>query len=110
MAPPPSGESSPCQACGACCAYSAEWPRATLESEAALEAIPARYFDLAAGRMRCEGDRCAALQGRVGEATACAVYALRPLVCRDCLPGDEACTLARARFGLPALPWNPGDS
>jgi hypothetical protein len=25
---------------------------------------------------------------------------VRPDVCRACLPGDEACTLARRRFGL----------
>ena len=109
MAPHALEQASPCQACGACCAYSADWPRATLESEAELEAIPARYFDLARGRMRCIGERCSALVGSVGKATACAVYPLRPLVCRDCQPGDEACGLARVRYGLPALPWRESE-
>jgi uncharacterized protein len=92
-----------CQACGACCAYSAEWPRFSLESEAALEAIPAIYVDATRGKMRCEGDRCAALSGAVGVATACTVYAVRPEVCRVCLPGDDECGIARARYGLPPV-------
>ncbi|WP_296526571.1 YkgJ family cysteine cluster protein [Rhodoplanes sp.] len=89
-----------CQACGACCAYSAEWPRFSLESEVALALIPAGFVDDAAGRMRCEGDRCTALLGEVGQATACAVYAVRPDVCRTCEPGDPECRMARARHGL----------
>jgi Fe-S-cluster containining protein len=89
-----------CQACGACCAYSAEWPRFSLETDAALAAIPHAYVDDARGRMRCVGDRCAALEGRIGVATACAVYAVRPDVCRACLPGDDACRIARRRVGL----------
>jgi hypothetical protein len=50
--------------------------------------------------MRCDGDRCTALVGEIGAATSCAVYAVRPEVCRTCLPGDDACTLARLRYGL----------
>jgi uncharacterized protein len=30
-----------CQACGACCSYSPEWPRFSLEDDAALEAVTA---------------------------------------------------------------------
>jgi Fe-S-cluster containining protein len=92
-----------CQACGACCAYSAEWPRFSLESDAALARIPPAFVDDAKGRMRCEGDRCSALQGVVGTATSCAVYAVRPDVCHDCMPGDDACAMARRRWGLPEL-------
>ena len=50
--------------------------------------------------MRCYGDRCSALLGEVGVLTTCAVYDVRPDVCRACAPGDEACTLARQAFGL----------
>lgn len=89
-----------CQACGACCAFSSEWPRFSLEDEAALERIPRAFVDDGQGRMRCEGDRCAALVGEVGVATSCAVYAVRPDVCRACAPGDDACEMARRRFGL----------
>jgi len=53
--------------------------------------------------MRCAGDRCAALEGTVGVATACTIYAVRPDVCRACLPGDDECRLARQRAGLAAI-------
>jgi Fe-S-cluster containining protein len=95
-----SDEADVCRTCGACCAYSAEWPRFSLETDADLARIPSAYVDDARGRMRCVGDRCAALAGDVGGATACAVYAVRPQVCRACLPGDDACLTARRRFNL----------
>ena len=53
--------------------------------------------------MRCDGDRCSALTGKVGVATACGIYAVRPEVCRTCMPGDPECDLARRRHGLPVL-------
>jgi Fe-S-cluster containining protein len=94
-----------CQSCGACCAYSREWPRFSTEDDADLERIPPALVDEGLGRMRCNGDRCAALVGDVGVATACSIYALRPQVCRTCLPGDDACAVARRRFGLaPVMP------
>lgn len=89
-----------CTTCGACCAYSAEWPRFSLEDDAALALIPSEFVDDANGRMRCDGDRCSALLGVVGVGTSCGVYAVRPDVCRDCMPGDEACEIARRHFGL----------
>ncbi len=89
-----------CQACGACCAFSREWPRFSLEDDAALDLIPGKFVDDSQGRMRCEGDRCSALVGDIGVAASCAVYAVRPDVCRDCLPGDDACLMARRRFNL----------
>ncbi len=94
---------TPCQTCGACCAYSADWPRFGLETEEEIEAIPRDYVDDARGTMRCEGNRCIALAGTIGVATACQVYAVRPQVCRACEPGDDSCTLARRRFNLPEL-------
>lgn len=105
---------SPCQACGACCATSADWPRFSLESEEDLARIPAALVAAGGGGMRAVGDRCAALQGEVGTWTACAVYAVRPLVCRDCVPGDDACSMARERHAMAAVavpadpdPWPP---
>ena len=53
--------------------------------------------------MRCEGDRCLALVGTVGDETGCTIYGLRPDVCRTCQPGDPECLIARARHSLPAL-------
>jgi uncharacterized protein len=89
-----------CRACGACCAYSAAWPRFGLETEAEIAKIPREYVDDARGTMRCTGNRCAALAGEVGVATACTLYAVRPQVCRACQPGDESCAIARQRHGL----------
>ncbi|MGC1349024.1 MAG: YkgJ family cysteine cluster protein [Xanthobacteraceae bacterium] len=91
-----------CRACGACCSFSPEWPRFSLENDADLDQIPRAYVDDEHGRMRCSGDRCTALVGDVGISTACAIYILRPDVCKACLPGDDACEMARRRFNLQA--------
>jgi len=93
-------QTSPCQACGARCAFSRDWPRFTTESDGELERIPAALMDDSLGRMRCVGERCAALVGDVGVATSCSIYDIRPEVCRACEPGDDACRMARQRFGL----------
>ena len=89
-----------CQACGACCAYSAEWPRFSVEDDATLARIPRQYVDKSDSRMRSENNRCAALVGQVGVSTSCAVYAVRPEVCRTCVPNDDACLMARRHFNL----------
>ena len=72
-----------CQACGACCSYSANWPRFTTEDDAALDLIPEQFVNERLSGMRCDGDRCSALSGKVGVATSCGIYADRPEVCRD---------------------------
>lgn len=64
---------SECQACGACCSFSLEWPRFSLESDAQLNLIPPAYVDSELGRMRCIGNRCAALVGDVGTSTVRAI-------------------------------------
>ena len=96
----PADASALCQSCGACCSYSKEWPRFSTEEDADLDRIPPALVDDTQGRMRCNGDRCAALVGDVGVATSCSIYAVRPEVCRTCVPGDDACQMARRRFGL----------
>ena len=88
------------QSCGACCSTSYEWPRFTLEDDAAIARIPAKYVDASGARMRCRGDRCSALVGVVGDMTSCAIYADRPDVCRACVPGDDACQIARGKFAM----------
>jgi Fe-S-cluster containining protein len=94
---------SPCQACGACCSYSANWPRFTIEDDAALDLIPEKFVNERLSGMRCDGERCSALSGKIGVATSCVIYAVRPEVCRTCMPGDPECAMARKRHGLPAL-------
>lgn len=89
-----------CRSCGACCSYSAEWPRFSLETDAALERIPRALVADNGNAMRCASDRCAALAGVVGHATSCTIYAERPDVCRACLPGDDACLMARRKFNF----------
>ena len=92
-----------CQSCGACCGYSQNWPRFSIESDEELALIPEALVNERQSGMRCEGDRCAALQGEIGIATACGIYAARPEVCRICMPGDAECAMARRTFGLPAI-------
>jgi hypothetical protein len=89
-----------CRTCGACCSYSADWPRFSLESDARLDRIPRELVGDGERGMRCTGTRCAALIGSVGQSTSCAIYALRPNVCRACAPGDPECREARRHFGL----------
>ena len=95
---------SPCQACGACCSYSRNWPRFTIEDDAALDLIPGKFVNDKLSGMRCDGERCSALTGEIGVSTSCGIYAVRPEVCRTCMPGDTECAMARRRFGLPVLP------
>ncbi|ACI58609.1 YkgJ family cysteine cluster protein [Rhizobium leguminosarum] len=89
-----------CQTCGACCSFSSDWPRFSTESDAALDLLPPRFVAADETGMRCDGSRCAALSGRVGVETSCLVYDIRPVVCRECVPGDAACLMARDAFGL----------
>jgi len=97
------GELNCCQSCGACCAYSMNWPRFSVESDEELALIPEQLVNERQSGMRCTGDRCLALQGIVGIATACGIYAWRPEVCRTCVPGDAECAMARRKFGLPVI-------
>jgi Fe-S-cluster containining protein len=46
---------SPCQACGACCSYSSNWPRFTTEDDAALDLIPEKFVnEKLSGMRRCQ--------------------------------------------------------
>jgi uncharacterized protein len=92
-----------CQSCGACCAYSANWPRFSTEEDAVLDLIPPELVNASQSGMRCDGDRCAALAGRIGVATSCTIHAVRPEVCRTCMPGDAECNMARQKYGLPVI-------
>ena len=89
-----------CQSCGACCSYSAEWPRFSTEDDAQLDRIPAKHVAANESGMRCDGVRCSALTGEVGKHTACGIYEIRPDVCRACMPGDDDCLMARRAHGM----------
>ncbi|RWH74082.1 MAG: YkgJ family cysteine cluster protein [Mesorhizobium sp.] len=92
-----------CQSCGACCSYSAEWPRFSTEDDAQLDLIPQKYVAADESGMRCDGVRCSALAGEVGKSTICGIYEVRPNVCRACMPGGDDCLMARKAHGLPTL-------
>src|ERR1700710_2280923 len=92
---------SPCQACGACCSYSSNWPRFTTEDDSALDLIPAKLVNERLSGMRCDGERCSALTGKVGVGTSRGTEAIRPEACRTSPPGDVECGMARKRHGLP---------
>ncbi|WP_374310650.1 YkgJ family cysteine cluster protein [Dongia sp.] len=94
---------SPCQSCGACCAYDASWPRFSLEAEEDLALIPENLVAADKSGMRWDGHRCAALSGEIGRHVGCTIYGLRPDVCRACQPGDPECNIARARYGFAPL-------
>jgi Fe-S-cluster containining protein len=99
----PEPELSPCTSCGACCSYSADWPRFTIESDETLDRIPPDFVNERQSGMRCNGTRCVALAGTIGVATSCSIYDVRPEVCRECQPGDDACTMAREARGMPPI-------
>ncbi|WP_189524519.1 MULTISPECIES: YkgJ family cysteine cluster protein [unclassified Mesorhizobium] len=98
--PPSSAPVFDCQSCGACCSYSAEWPRFSTEDDAQLDRIPEKHVAADLSGMRCDGVRCSALSGEVGKSTACTIYELRPDVCRACMPGDDECLMARRALGF----------
>ncbi len=89
-----------CTNCGACCAFSDNWPEFVPDDD--VDDIPDRLIDMDHGRMKCNGDRCLALEGEIGKRTRCAVYAHRPAVCRDFEPGTEHCDTVRRYFKLAA--------
>lgn len=96
-------DSALCQSCGACCAFDETWPRFSLESEAEIALIPDALINARGSGMRCEAGRCSALEGTVGKQASCSIYASRPLVCRDCKPGDDECNTARAKYSFAVL-------
>ncbi|MEA3536320.1 YkgJ family cysteine cluster protein [Rhizobium sp. CC-YZS058] len=103
MSPAVPGDDFDCQTCGACCAYSADWPRFSMESDAELALIPEEFVAADFSGMRCENDRCSALDGTLGQHVGCRIYAVRPQVCRTCLPGDDECLTARQALSTRVL-------
>src|ERR1700712_935936 len=98
-----SGSENLCQACGACGAYWRNRPRFPTEDDTALDLIPGKFVNDKLSGMRCDGERCSALSGKIGIATSCGIYGVRPEVCRTCMPGDPECDMARKRHGLPSF-------
>lgn len=104
----------PCLTCGACCAafrVSFYWA----ESRAGGGTVPDELVDQVSpflGAMAGTNQatpRCAALEGTVGEAVRCGIYADRPSPCHEVKASwedgtpDDRCDRARARHGLAPL-------
>jgi uncharacterized protein len=109
----------PCQQCGACCAafrVAFYWAEAQPENP---DGVPAELtFETRPNMLAMRGTdgpaiRCIALQGNIGSAAHCAIYAQRPSPCRDLNASYEngehspQCDRAREKYGLPAL--SPAD-
>lgn len=110
---PLSPAANPCQTCGACCAaFRVDFHPSELRGGAFAWADgvpPALTVAVTARLVRMRGTdtvepRCAALQGDVGRAVACAIYAARPSPCREFQTDHDACARARRRHGLAPLP------
>lgn len=102
-----------CLTCGACCTtfrVSFYWGEA---AGAPGGYVPAELTEQVAPHLLCmqgtnsSQPRCVALQGEVGQAVSCRIYADRPSPCREFnanLDGQNPhCDKARARFGLASL-------
>lgn len=101
--------SSACQFCGACCAtfrVSFYWAQTTAHPDGTVpEALtePISPHHVAMRGTTCRPVRCVALQGKIGQAVACGIYAQRASPCHEFTEGDERCTQARHHHGLPPV-------
>ncbi|GGD03510.1 YkgJ family cysteine cluster protein [Halopseudomonas salina] len=110
---------SPCLNCGACCAtfrVSFYWGE-TDATEGGL--VPGHLTEQISPHLSCmQGTnqpipRCTALLGTVGEGVRCNIYEQRSSSCREfAWHGEDGqpnadCQRARARHGLPPLPFMP---
>ncbi|WP_072024447.1 YkgJ family cysteine cluster protein [Escherichia coli] len=105
---------NPCMTCGACCVFfrvSFYWA----EADDAGGNVPVSLTEQISPFHRCmsgtnqKKPRCVALAGTPGENAYCSVYKNRPSTCREfAMSGEndianEACSRARAKYGLPEI-------
>ena len=101
--------SSACVSCGACCAafrVSFYWAQTTAHPDGQVPqalTLPISPHLVAMRGTERQPVRCIALQGDIGRAVACSIYAQRADTCREFAEGDERCQQARQRHGLPSL-------
>lgn len=105
-----------CTRCGACCAaFRVDFHVSELASRNGGRGVPDALTVAVTAtlrRMRGTDDgppRCVALEGEIGRAARCTIYADRPSPCRDFAPyaalgmGDEGCDRARRKHGMTIL-------
>lgn len=107
-----------CGSCGACCAsLQVDFHVSALASLTSGGVPDAMTVPVTHRISRMRGTdasppRCCALEGEVGVAVRCTIYASRPGPCRDFAPhavlgiGDAGCDDARRRHGMVPLPAN----
>jgi len=99
-----------CQSCGACCCNTLR-NRSTGNREYIEVTRTERLYRLQRETLRTLGfrderglwhmrlvgeeQRCIALDGEIGVRVACTIYPTRPVGCKNVLPGDDGCMLAR---------------
>jgi Fe-S-cluster containining protein len=105
----------PCLTCGACCGtfrvsfYRGEALSGSEDGVPEELVEPVGPFRVAMRGTAHEPVRCVALEGAIGTACACAIYARRPSPCREFGASWEEgvheprCDAARARYGLGPL-------
>ena len=103
-----------CQTCGACCCNTDEnraekyvdyvevTARSALAKHRALVKKLTVLNRKGERHMKLRGreQRCAALEGELGESVRCAIYELRPAGCRAVEPGSEECRRDRRERGI----------
>ena len=103
-----------CQTCGACCCNTDEnraeryldyvevGPRAALQQRPDLIRRLTVLNRKGERHMKLKGrdQRCAALEGRLGERVFCTIYQLRPAGCRRVEPGSKECLRDRRERGI----------
>ena len=106
---------SACLACGACCAaFRVDFHCSELAAGERSGVPPELTVPVTDRLRRMRGTdaappRCIALEGEIGQAVHCTIYAVRPGPCRDFAPyaglgiGEDACDAARRRYGLAPL-------
>jgi Fe-S-cluster containining protein len=110
------GNSNPCIACGACCAFfrtSFYWAESDLATPGG---VPHTLTDHLQGYyLVMKGTdslapRCIALAGSIGDQVRCTIYEQRSTACRNFSPSwedgateNERCAKARHKWGLPPL-------
>jgi Fe-S-cluster containining protein len=91
-----------CLRCGACCTNPEENRREGFRDWVEVDRRDVLLRRRAAARLvvynqdgqphlRLDGDRCAALRGRLGVQVSCSIYEIRPRPCRRVEPGSERC-------------------
>ncbi|MCV9877369.1 YkgJ family cysteine cluster protein [Brenneria izbisi] len=114
-----------CMRCGACCAYfrvSFYWA----EADDGGGCVPAQLTEPLSPFLRCmagtnsKKPRCSALEGKIGGSVSCSIYINRPSPCREFVQSrvkefgvngqiTDACSRARAYYGLPPLATTTAD-